>query len=315
MTSPNPPVKSSQRPAAPGGMPAAAARPAGRTADLPARVALVVVWSSGFISGKLGLRHAAPYTFAALRFAIAGLVLLAIAALRRERLPRGRRLAHLAVAGALVQAVQFSSIYVGMDLGVPSGLAALIIALYPLTASLLAVPFLGERVTAGQYLGLVLGLGGVALAVAEGIHLSGGYLLGLGFLALGLLGISVGTVYQKRFCGQMEPVSGNAVQLLAASGVVLVPAFLAEGWDVELTASYWPVLLWSALINSIVGVGLLYHLLQRHGTSQVSSLFYLVPMSTAALGALVLGQHLGPLTLGGLVLATAGTLLANRVRR
>lgn len=315
MTSPNPPAKSSQRPAAPSGTPVTAGRPAVRAADLPARVALVVVWSSGFISGKLGLRHAAPYTFAALRFAIAGLVLLAIAALRRERLPRGRRLAHLAVAGVLVQAVQFSSIYVGMDLGVPSGLAALIIALYPLTASLLAVPLLHERVSAGQYLGLVLGLGGVALAVAEGIQLSGGYLLGLGFLALGLLGISVGTVYQKRFCGQMEPVSGNAVQLLAASAVVLVPALLAEGWDVELTASYWPVLLWSALINSIVGVGLLYHLLQRHGTSQVSSLFYLVPMSTAGLGALVLGQHLGPLTLGGLVLATAGTLLANRVRR
>ncbi|WP_242578335.1 DMT family transporter [Streptomyces sp. MST-110588] len=275
----------------------------------------MVVWSSGFISGTLGLRHSAPYTFATLRFAVAGLVLLAVAAVRRERLPRGRRLLHLAVAGVLVQAVQFSSIYVGMDLGVPSGLAALIIALYPLTASLLAVPVLHERIRAGQYLGLVLGLGGVALAVTEGGRLSGGHLLGLGFVALGLLGISVGTVYQKRFCGPMEPVSGNAVQLLAAVPVVLLPALFAEGWDVHPTASYWPVLLWSALVNSIVGVGLLHHLLRRHGTSQVSSLFYLVPMGTAALGAVLLGQHLGPLTLGGLLLATAGTLLANRVRR
>ncbi|MDN3294952.1 DMT family transporter [Streptomyces ficellus] len=319
MTTPNPPVESPERSPAPSGAhgagPVAAARPTARLADLSARTALVVVWGSGFISGKLGLRHAAPYTFAALRFAIAGLLLLAVAGMRRERLPRGRELLHLAVAGALVQAVQFSSIYMGMDLGVPSGLAALIIGLYPLTASLLAVPLLGERVSAGQYLGLALGLGGVALAVADGIHLSGGYLLGLGFLALGLLGISVGTVYQKRFCGQMDPVSGNAVQLLAAAAVVLVPALLVEGWDVRLTAAYWPVLLWSALINSIVGVGLLYHLLQRHGTSQVSSLFYLVPMSTAGLGALLLGQRMGPLTLAGLVLATAGTLLANRVRR
>ncbi|MEV4740487.1 DMT family transporter [Streptomyces sp. NPDC049555] len=315
MSIPNPPVHSSERPTAPVAAAPAPAASGGRAADLTARAALVVVWSSGFISGKLGLRHAAPYTFAALRFAIAGLVLLAIALARRDRLPRGRQLLHLCVAGALVQAVQFSSIYVGMDLGVPSGLAALIIALYPLTASLLAVPVLGERVTAGQYLGLVLGLGGVALAVAEGIHVSGGYLLGLGFLVLGLLGISVGTVYQKRFCGRMEPVGGNAVQLLAASLVALVPALAYEGWDVDFTAGYAPVLLWSALINSILGVGLLYHLLQRHGTSQVSSLFYLVPMSTAVLGALVLGQHLGPLTLGGLVLATAGTLLANRVRR
>ncbi|GAA2721297.1 MULTISPECIES: DMT family transporter [Streptomyces] len=315
MSIPNPPVHRSERPTAPVAATPAPAASGGRAADLTARAALVVVWSSGFISGKLGLRHAAPYTFAALRFAIAGLVLLAVALARRDRLPRGRQLLHLCVAGALVQAVQFSSIYVGMDLGVPSGLAALIIALYPLTASLLAVPVLGERVTAGQYLGLVLGLGGVALAVAEGIHVSGGYLLGLGFLVLGLLGISVGTVYQKRFCGRMDPVSGNAVQLLAASLVALVPALAYEGWDVEFTAGYAPVLLWSALINSIVGVGLLYHLLQRHGTSQVSSLFYLVPMSTAVLGALVLGQHLGPLTLGGLVLATAGTLLANRVRR
>ncbi|GAA5610907.1 DMT family transporter [Streptomyces platensis] len=314
MTSPSPPLGSEERPA-PSAVPAPAARPAGRLAELPARVALVVVWSSGFLSGTLGLRYAAPYTFAALRFALAGLVLLAVAGIRRQRLPRGRRLLHLAVAGVLVQAVQFSSIYAGMDLGVPSGLAALIIALYPLTASLLAVPLLHERVSAGQLLGLVLGLGGVALAVAEGIELSLNCLPGLGFLALGLLGISAGTVYQKRFCGQMDPVSGNAVQLLAASLVVLVPALLAEGWDVHFTAAYWPVLLWSALVNSIVGVGLLYRLLQRHGTSQVSSLFQLVPMSTAGLGALLLGQRLGPLTLAGLVLATAGTLLTHRVRR
>ncbi|MGY5126108.1 DMT family transporter [Streptomyces nigrescens] len=314
MISPSPPLGSHERSAPRGGVPDTAARPTGRLAELPARVALVAVWSSGFLSGTLGLRYAAPYTFAALRFAVAGLVLLAVAGVRRQRLPRGRRLLHLAVAGVLVQAVQFSSIYAGMDLGVPSGLAALIIALYPLTASLLAVPLLHERVSAGQLLGLVLGLGGVALAVAEGIQLSLGSLPGLGFLTLGLLGISAGTVYQKRFCGQMEPVSGNAVQLLAASLVVLVPALLAEGWDVHFTAAYWPVLLWSALVNSIVGVGLLYRLLQRHGTSQVSSLFQLVPMSTAGLGALLLGQRLGPLTLGGLVLATAGTLLAHRVR-
>lgn len=309
------PVESPEQPTAPSGGAPGAAVPAGRAADLTARVALVVVWSSGFISGKLGLRYAAPYTFATLRFAIAGVLLLAIAGIRRERLPRGRRLLHLAVAGVLVQGVQFSSIYMGMERGVPSGLAALIIALYPLAASLLAMPMLGERMSPGQVLGLVLGLGGVALAVADGIRFSGGYLLGLGFLVLGLLGISFGTVYQKRYCGRMEPISGNAVQLLAAAMVVLLPALLAEGWQVHFAAAYWPVLLWTALVNSIVGVGLLYHLLQRHGTGQVSSLFYLVPMCTAVLAALLLGQRIGPLMIGGLVLATAGTFLANRVRR
>ncbi|WP_234322715.1 DMT family transporter [Streptomyces sp. NRRL S-350] len=334
MTMQTPPVESAECPAAPaegpGGGPAGhpagsrgagpgedphtAAAPRGKGADLALRVALVAVWSSGFVSGKLGLRHAAPYTFAALRFAIAGLVLLAIAGIRRERLPRGRLLLHVAVAGVLVQGVQFSSIYVGMELGVSSGLAALVIALYPLTASLLAVPLLGERVSRGQCLGLVLGLGGVVLAVADRIDLSGSYLLGLGFLLLGLLGISYGTVHQKRHCGRMEPVSGNAVQLLAAAVAVLVPALLVEGWDVRSAATFWPVLLWTALINSIVGVGLLYHLLQRHGTGQVSSLFYLVPMCTAVLAALLLDQPLGALTVGGLVLATAGTFLANRVR-
>ncbi|MFE7639931.1 DMT family transporter [Kitasatospora sp. NPDC057518] len=316
MTMPTPPLEGAAREAVPdAGPPVGTGERRGRGTGAALRVALVVVWSSGFISGKLGLRHAAPYTFATLRFAIAGLVLLAIAGIRRERLPRGRLLLHLAVAGVLVQGVQFSSIYMGMKLGVSSGLAALVIALYPLTTSLLAVPLLGERVTRGQCLGLVLGMGGVALAVADRIDLSGGYLLGLGFLLLGLLGISYGTVHQKRHCARMEPVGGNAVQLLAAAAAALVPALLVEGWSVEFTASYWPVLLWTALINSIVGVGLLYHLLQRHGTSQVSSLFYLVPMCTAAFAAVLLDQPLGVLTLAGLVLASAGTVLANRVHR
>ncbi|GGX20431.1 DMT family transporter [Streptomyces noursei] len=282
--------------------------------DLLARVLLVIVWSSGFISGKFGLRHSAPYTFATLRFAIAGSVLLAVALVRRDAWPGWRQLGHLAVAGVLVQGVQFSSIYMGMELGVPSGLAALIIALYPLTASLLAVPVLRERVTRGQCLGLVLGLGGVALAVSENLHLDGGYLAGLGFLVLALLGISGGTVYQKRFCRGMEPVTGNAVQLLAAAVATVLPALFVEGFEVTFATAYWPALLWAAVVNSIVGVGLLYALLQRHGTSQVSSLFYLVPMVTAALAALLLDQRLGPLMLGGLVMATAGTLLAHRIR-
>ncbi|WP_326770456.1 DMT family transporter (plasmid) [Streptomyces sp. NBC_01591] len=279
-----------------------------------ARIALVVVWSSGFISGKLGLQHAAPFTFACLRFAIAGGLLLAIALVLRKELPRGRLLGHLAIAGILIQGVQFSSIYAGMNLGVPSGVAALIIALYPLTVSLIAVPVLNERVTKGQLLGLALGLGGVVLAVWDGLHVGEGSLGGLAFLFLGLLGISVGTIWQKRHCHGMDPVSGNAVQLLAAAATALVPALLWEGFDVTFTAGYWPVLLWASLINSIVGVGLLYHLLQHHGTSQVSSLFYLVPMVTAGFAALLLHQHLGPLTLGGLVLATGGTLLANRIK-
>ncbi|MEU5302663.1 DMT family transporter [Streptomyces noursei] len=282
--------------------------------DLLARVLLVIVWSSGFISGKLGLRHSAPYTFATLRFAIAGSVLLAVALVRRDAWPGWRQLGHLAVAGVLVQGVQFSSVYVGMELGVPSGLAALIIALYPLTASSLAVPVLRERVTRGQSLGLVLGLGGVALAVSENLHLDGGYLAGLGFLVLALLGVSAGTVYQKRFCGGMEPVTGNAVQLLAAAVATVLPALFVEGFEVTFATAYWPALLWAAVVNSIVGVGLLYALLQRHGTGQVSSLFYLVPMVTAALAALLLDQRLGPLMLGGLVMATAGTLLAHRIR-
>ncbi|MFI6048904.1 DMT family transporter [Streptomyces violascens] len=281
--------------------------------DVVARVALVVVWSSGFISGKFGLRHSSPYTFAGLRFALAGGVLLAVGLTLRQRLPRGRQLGHLVVAGVLVQGVQFSSIYVAMDRGVPSGLAALVIALYPLVASLIAIPVLQERVTRGQYFGLFLGLGGVVLAVSESLGLGAGHPVGIVFLVLGLLGISLGTVYQRRFCAGMEPVMGNAVQLLAAAVAALVPAFLVEGFDVTFTAGFWPALLWAALVNSIVGVGLLYGLLRRHGTSQVSSLFYLVPMVTAGLAALMLGQHLGPLTLGGLALATAGTLLANRV--
>ncbi|MFD9636804.1 DMT family transporter [Streptomyces violascens] len=282
--------------------------------DVAARVALVVVWSSGFISGKLGLRHASPYAFAGLRFALAGGVLLVIGLLLRQKLPKARELCHLLVAGVLVQGVQFSSIYVAMDRGVPSGLAALVIALYPLVASLIAIPVLRERVTRGQYFGLFLGLGGVVLAVSESLALGGDHLVGIAFLFLGLLGISLGTVYQRRFCAGMEPVMGNAVQLLAAAVAALVPALLVEGFDVTFSAGYWPALLWAAFVNSIVGVGLLYGLLRRHGTSQVSSLFYLVPMVTAGLAALMLGQHLGPLTLGGLALATAGTLLTHQVR-
>ncbi|WP_369202837.1 DMT family transporter [Streptomyces sp. PU-14G] len=253
------------------------------------------MWSSGFISGSLGLRHAAPYTFAALRFALAGTVLLLWMALRRRRFPGRVQLLHLCVVGVLVQAVQFSSICQGMALGVPPGLAALITALYPLVASLLAVPLLRESVGLRAGLGLVLGFTGVALMMSESVRWSSQYVAGFGFVTLGLVGISLGTVYQKRFCRDTDPVSGSAVQLVAASVVMVPPAVGAEGWSVEFTTGFWPVLFWTTLVNSILGVGLLYHLLRHHGTDQVTSLFYLVLMVATGFSVLLLGDRVGAL--------------------
>ena len=143
------------------------------------------MWSSGYVVGKLALPYAGPFTLLLLRFAVAALVLLAIALVTRAPWPTGwKPAAHLVAVGLLMQALQFSSLYTGLKLGVSAGVSALIVGTMPLFTALGASVFLHERVSGRQWLGLAAGLGGVALVVAD--RIGGATVAGLGAVSLAL---------------------------------------------------------------------------------------------------------------------------------
>jgi drug/metabolite transporter (DMT)-like permease len=291
--------------------------PWGSATAVGARIAapsFVLLWSSAFIAGAVGLRSAPPLLLTGIRFAAAGLILALVALVTRAPWPRGRQLAHVIAAGLLLQAVQFGGFYWAMSLGLPAALVALVQGLTPVLTATAAWLLLGERSSRVQRLGFGLGAAGVVLAVAGRIDLHGGVALAVIPAVVGLLGASLGMLYQQRFCSGMDLRSGTATQLLVSVPVLAVATLAIEHPRVSHPLPLAGALAWLVVVNSIGTFTLMYAMLRHRSASQVSSLFFLTPAVTAILAYLILGQALGWLTIAGLLVSGAGVLLATRRR-
>lgn len=275
----------------------------------------VVLWSTGFIGARLGLPHAEPLTFLSLRYVLAAGLLLLVALASRAPWPRRlTEVAHFAVAGLLVHGVYLGGVFLGISMGVEAGVSALIVGLQPLLTAALAGVLLGERVTPRQWLGLGLGLGGVTLVLAGKVGQAPGSLLGSIACLAALMGITVGTLYQKRFCAGMDLRTGSVVQFTAAGLATTPLAFWFEDVHVQWGSEFVFALLWLVLVLSLGAVSLLYVLLRRGAASQVASLFFLVPPCTALIAWPLFGETLGPWALAGMALTAFGVALATQFR-
>jgi drug/metabolite transporter (DMT)-like permease len=275
----------------------------------PVPLFFVFLWSTGFIAAKYGLPYAPPLTFLILRCLGAVLILLPAVLLGGAPWPRGR-IAHVALAGLLLQAGYLGGVWSAIKLGMPAGLSALIVGMQPILTAV-AAPLIGERVSPRQWLGLLLGLGGVALVVAAKIHLNGLAPAAIALCVLALLSITAGTLYQKRFCPQFDPRTGAVIQFAAAALALLPCAMWLEDFGpglahVQWTPQFAGALLWSILALSIGAIFLLFRLISRSDATRVTSLLYLTPPTTAVMAWLMFGEKLSLLGLAGMAVAVAG---------
>jgi len=274
--------------------------------------AFVLLWSSAFIAGVIGVGAAPPLLLIAARFAGAGLLMALYSLAVRAPWPRGKNLFHVAISGLLIQAVQFGAFYMALGLKLPAAVIALVQGLNPVVIALLASRMLGERATARQWLGFVIGGLGVLLAVSTVIRVS---VLGVVLCVVGLAGLSVGTVYQKRFAPDMDIRTGTATQFLISTPVVALAWLAVEPVHVSKWLPFGLALAWMIAVNSIGAFALLYTLLRGSSASKVGTLFFLTPTVTAVLTWLVVGQTLRPAEIAGLVVAGTGVLLASSPSR
>ncbi len=276
------------------------------------------LWSTGFIFTKLGIPYAEPLTFMAVRFAIVLPLMIGLALVMRAAWPARAEAGHSMVVGALLHGLYLGGVFIAFAEGVPAGVAALIVCLQPVLTATAVGAVLGERVRPVQWLGLALGLIGVAMVLWRKMGLDDGLeaegsLVGYGFAALSLLGITASTIYQKRFCADVHPASGGVYQYAAAGVLVTAGAALTETWRVDFTAPEFLIsLFWLAVVLSVVTVWLLMIMIRRGAASKVASLFYLVPAFVAFFAWLLFGETLGPLALAGMAVAILGVALVNR---
>jgi drug/metabolite transporter (DMT)-like permease len=216
----------------------------------------------------------------------------------------------VALAGLLLQAGYLGGVWSAIKLGMPAGLSALIVGMQPILTAI-AAPLIGERVRPRQWLGLLLGLAGVALVVAAKIQLNGLAPAAIALCVLALLSITAGTMYQKRFCPQFDLRTGTVIQYVTTALALLPFAVLLEGFGPGLDNIHWTpqfvgALLWAILALSIGAIFLLFRLISRSDATRVTSLLYLTPPTTALMAWLMFGERLTVLGLMGMAVAVLG---------
>jgi drug/metabolite transporter (DMT)-like permease len=287
--------------------------PSQRLADaavFAAPAVFVVLWASGFIGAKLGLPYAGPMTFLTVRMGgvvvVIGLIILAT----RPAWPSRADAFHSAVTGLLVHGCYLGGVFVAIDHKLPAGFAALVVSLQPILTSTLANRLLGERVELRQWAGLVLGIAGVYLVVHG--HIEGeAPLIAWAAATFGLIGMTLGTLYQKRFGGSIEWRAGFFFQYAAAAALFAFAALATETLKVQWTAEFLLALGWLVFGLSLGAIWLLYFLIRRQAAARVLSLFYLTPPVTALMAWLMFNEQLSPLAIVGMAVCVAGVALVN----
>ena len=272
-------------------------------------VVFVILWSTGFIVAKFGLPYAPPLTFLVLRFAGVSLALLPLVLLARAPWPSGR-VADIALAGVLVHAGYVGGVWCAIWLGMPAGLAALIVGMQPVLTAF-AAPMIGEKVQPRQWIGLLFGLGGVALVVSNKISLIGLSWTSIALALFGLLTITTGTLYQKHRCAHFDLRSGTLIQYVASTLVLLPLAIWFDGMDLAMSHVHWTprfisALLWAIFVLSIGAVFLLFALIRKSAATSVTSLLYLTPPTTALMAWAMFGEVFSLTGIAGMLLAVVG---------
>lgn len=288
-------------------------------ASLLARAApavFVLLWSTGFIGAKLGLPHAEPFTFLAVRMVLTLAILVPVALLFVKTRPDRAAIGHSMVTGLLVHGIYLGGVFFAISRGMPAGVSALVVALQPLATAFVARLMLGEKLTRIQLAGLVAGLVGVGLVIFP--KLSAGPLPGINAVTLAsvfasVAGISMGAVYQKRFVAGLDLRLATTAQYVGALIPLALLSFAFETRRIEWTPAFTFAMAWLVLVLSIGAVGLLMLLIRMNTAAGTASLFYLVPAVTSLIAFLLFGETLGPVQLAGMAIVMGAVYLATRL--
>lgn len=281
-----------------------------------APVIFLLLWSGGFTVAKLGIAHAEPLSFLAVRYACVLVIMAPLVGILRPALPQHPAdWMHLVIVGVLIQTLYFGLSYIAFGAGVSAGGVAIIVCLQPILVGLIAPRFAGERVGLARWLGLLLGLAGAALVIGARSTIAAENLWGIAAAAGALAAITGGTLWEKRFGRSHHPVVSNAVQYLAGLATTLPLATAFEDFRFEWNLPFAAALAYLVIGNSIIAMTLLLAMIRAGEVARVSSLFFLVPPISALMAWPALGEAMPLLGWAGFALAAVGVAIASRAPR
>ena len=285
-----------------------------------APIIFVLLWSTGFTGIRYGIPYAPPFTFIAVRMAVASILLALIALAITKRFARDLpTIGKSALVGLTIHGAYLGGCFYGVKQGMPAGITALICSLQPVLVSIFSSLFFGEKLSSRKWLGLGLGLAGLVMVIAPKIESSGDQALpaaGVIAVFIALLGGTSGTLLQKKFGAGVEVLSGTSWQYVATGLLMAVLALTFESeQSITWNGSFIFSLVWLIVALSIGAILILYYLLARSSAASVSSLYYLVPAVTAVEAYFLFGEKIGLVTAIGTLVTIAGVALVVRQGR
>jgi drug/metabolite transporter (DMT)-like permease len=272
----------------------------------------VSVWGSGFVATKIGLQHAAPFTFLALRFAIGLACVIPYVLVVRPRWPATRiELVHVLIAGALMHLIHLGGSHYGQYLGLSAGIVALILCLQPLITALIAARWLSEKLAPHQWIGVALGLAGIALVVWHKFDVKAMSLASLVAVSIGLTGITAGSLYQKRFCPAVDLRAATPLQFAVAFAGFLPLSLAFENSGIRWSWALAGALFFLVVFASVFAVSAFYTLLRHGAATRVTSLIYLTPVFAVGVEYLLFGVVPTALSVAGIVVTCAGVAMVS----
>ena len=275
-------------------------------------LSFIIFWSSAFVSGQFIVQSASPFASLAFRFMIVAIGFLIFSYYFKEKIFINLKLIiQAAITGILFHGFYLGGVFFSYSVGLTATLSALIVGLQPVLTNILSGPILKERVTIIQWFGIILGFIGTIMVIGLDIGKS---IPTLGIISsiVALLGATIATIWQKKFTSNLTLSVNNFYQALAASIFLLIISLLFEIPFINFDNRFVLSMGWQIIMVSFGAYAILMYLLKIGTASKTSSLFFLVPPTTAIMAWFVLDEKLFIIDVIGLLICTFGVYIATR---
>ena len=272
---------------------------------------IVLIWSSNWSVMKVGLSYVDPWSFIYHRFLLSTTALSLLLFILKRRIPADRRdLARLFILG-LITSIGITSTSLGLVYE-KSGVSAILTYTQPLFVFCMAIPFLGEKMSIGRVLGVLIGFLGVMVLSTRGDSFIDSLDFPVFLLVAGAFLWATAIIYYKKFLSHIDPTVANIFQL-GVGVVLLTPVIALKGLAFPPSLNYIPVILYTSICAQGVALTLWVLLLREEEATVLSSSSFMVPVAAFIFGWLILGETVEPKVLLGSALILTGVYMVNKV--
>jgi drug/metabolite transporter (DMT)-like permease len=272
----------------------------------------IILWSSAFVTTKPIINNSDPFAALAFRFFFVALGFLIFVVLTKQKiLTNSKNLLQSIFSGVLFHGVYLGGVFYSVSIGMPTGIAALIVTLQPLLTNALAGKLLGEKVSFKQWVGVILGFFGAALVLGFDIGTS---LPVVGVVAsfIALFAITSSTLWQKKISNNLSLSVSNMYQAIGGFTFHIIIIIIFTDPYINFTSTFLIAMSHQIFIVSFGAFTILMFLIKNNSASKTVSIFFLIPPTTAIMAWMFLNEMLTNLDLIGFAIATLGVYVATR---